>query len=366
MSTTTGADALLVLYEILSPEEQEEVFQRIGKKRLQEQGYAETELAKYIRSLRRVAEAIGHVPGVEEYKNVSRVLLSEGESVEPFSRLYAYFGKSWARAQEALELSGETTTKAIEARFQHRRIGKPVRYSEDALRDALARAVQHFGRPPNTAEYSWWRLRQLELARAQGEKHAALPTDGPYRHRWKSWEAALLHFGYTPDEVAHRLERKEQVFFSEADPYLPDDLQVAELADDYAANEPPLTDAETERLREAYEAFPRRTRYILTVRLALGVPKQTLRETAELLALHLSRIQQVQLYALDALVQVAGDGRKKTRPGLRADVVASLRYLSSSRTGMATRRCDDTSAVERPSSLQKVVPTAIRSVTGGL
>ena len=89
----------------------------------------------------------------------------------------------------------------------------------------VRRAVEYFGRPPNTAEYSWWRERQLELARAQGEKKPHLPTDGPYRDRWKSWDAALLNFGYTPDEIAHRLERKEQVFFTEADPYLPDDCQ---------------------------------------------------------------------------------------------------------------------------------------------
>lgn len=38
-------------------------------------------------------------------------------------------------------------------------------------------------------------------------RHGALPSPGPYRRRWKSWEAALLHFGYTPDQVAERLEQ---------------------------------------------------------------------------------------------------------------------------------------------------------------
>ena len=329
---TTGSEALLVLYAALSPEEQEEAYAHLRARRLDDQGDAEREMEKYVRSLRRVAEAVGHTPGVTEYKEVSQVLIAEGEEMEPFSRLYRYFGKSWARAQEALELSGETTTKAIEARFAHRRLGKPVRYSEDALREALAHAVEHFGRPPNTAEYHWWRERQLELARAKGETHPHLPTDGPYRDRWKSWEAALLHFGYTPNEIAHRLARKEQVFFSEADPYLPDDLPVAKLAEsglsDDLLRSLPLSQEETEEVREAYEAFPRRTRYVLTARLGLGGErKRILREVGESLGLHLSRIQQLQLYALDALVEAVGEP-KHARAGLRADVIESLRMMA--------------------------------------
>src|ERR1700727_1257824 len=159
---STGADALVVLYEALPSEEREDAFGRIVERRLHEQGYAESELGKYVRSLRRVADALGHSPRVTEYKEVSQALIADGEDVESFSRLYRYFGKSWVRAQEALELSAETTTKAIEARFAHRRIGKPVRYSEQALRDTLARAVEHFGRPPGTTEFGWWRERELE------------------------------------------------------------------------------------------------------------------------------------------------------------------------------------------------------------
>lgn len=33
------------------------------------------------------------------------------------------------------------------------------------------------------------------------------PSAGPYRRRYGSWQQALLHFGYTPDQVAERLER---------------------------------------------------------------------------------------------------------------------------------------------------------------
>jgi hypothetical protein len=330
---TSGVQAFIAIYAVLSPEEQEKAFTELRRQRALAQGDAEREMDQHLRSLRRVAEALGHVPGVSEYKEVSQAFIADGEDVQPFSRLYKYFGKSWDRAKEALELSGETTTKAIEARFAHRRIGKPVRYSEVVLRDTVAKAVEYFGRPPNTSEYAWWRERQLELARAQGEKKPHLPTDGPYRDRWKSWEAALFHFGYTPDEIAHRLERKEQVFFNQADPYLPDDLPVAKLGDDLAdelIGSLPLSEGEAEAVKEAYEAFPRRTRYVLTVRLGLGgEQKRILREVGEALGLHLSRIQQLQLYALDALVEAVGE-KKHARAGLRADVIESLRLMATS------------------------------------
>jgi hypothetical protein len=269
---TSGVEALSVLYAALSPEEREEAFAQLRQARLDAQGDAERDMERHVRSLRRVAEAIGHAPGVTEYREVAQALIGDGEDVEPFSRLYRYFGKSWARAQEALELSGETTTKAIEARFAHRRLGKPVRYSEGELREALAACVEHFGRVPNTAEYSWWRERQLELARAQGRERPHLPTEGPYRERWGGWEGGMLHFGYTPDAIAHRLARRERVFFAkdaEDEAALPEGLAVAALGEAEAGC-PPLGTDEAEDVREAYEAFPARTRHVLTVRLGLG------------------------------------------------------------------------------------------------
>ncbi len=324
---TGGVEALTILYSALTPEEQEEAFAQLREARLDAQDDAEREMERYVRSLRRVAEAIGHPPGVTEYREVSQALIAEGESIEPFSRLYRYFGKSWGRAQEALQLSGETTTKAIEARFAHRRPGKPVRYSEDELREALARAVEHFGRVPNTAEYSWWRERQLELARAQGRERPHLPTDGPYRERWGGWEGGLLHFGHTPDAIAHRLARRERVFFAADELHLPEDLPVAGLAP-VACCAVPLSEDEAVAVREAYEAFPARTRHVLTVRLGLGGErKRILREVADALGLHLSRVQQLQAYALDLLVEAVGEP-KHARAGLRGDVIESLRLMA--------------------------------------
>lgn len=169
------------------------------------------------------------------------------------------------------------------------------------LGETLARAVEHYGRPPSVIEFAWWRDQQLALAGAQGDEHPNIPSDNCYRSRWKTWEGALLHFGYTPEEVALLLEQRSQVFTANADPYLHDDLPVAVLSEGLpVAGKSGLSAEEAQRVRDCYESMPRRTRYVLTVRLALGVPKQTLRQAAEPLALHLTRIQQLQLYAQDA------------------------------------------------------------------
>lgn len=327
MTLVSGADTLVILYEALPPEEQTLAYERIRESYLREQGTEDTEMARHVRSLSRVAEAVGHFPGVDEYRHVSQVLRAEGETdVEPFSRLYKFFDCSWPQAREALHIAGETSARVVEARFRNRKLGKIARYTDDVLRDTLARATEHYGRPPSTEEFGWWRERQIELARAQGEEYPHVPSAGPYRARWKTWEGALLHFGYTPEEVALRLEQQSQVFNGNADPYLPDDLPVAELAEMMSAGS--ISAEEFSRVRETYESFPRRTRYVLTVRLGLGVPRQTLRDAAEPLALHLTRIQQLQRYAMDELVLAASNGLKETRPGFRAAVIEQLRAMS--------------------------------------
>jgi hypothetical protein len=327
LSPASGADALVIIYEALPPDEQDAAYERIHESRLRQHKVAETELAMHVRSLRRVAEVLGRVPGVDDYKAVSRTLIEDGEDIAPFWRLYKFFDNTWPRAREALQLSGETSTRAVEARFRHRQLAKVVSYSEEVLRQTLARAVEHFGRPPTSEEYAWWRDRQLELARAQGDEHVHLPVDSVYRRRWKGWEAALLHYGYTPEEVARRLEQQGQILNHSADVYLPDDLPVAVLASELPDGLP-LTEEEAQRVGDAYEALPRRTRYILTVRLGLGVPKQTLTQTAEPLVLHFGRVRTLQAYAIDVLFQAATDGHKAARPGLRAAVVESLRLMA--------------------------------------
>lgn len=329
MGLTSGVDAFLVLYEALAPEEQDVAYGRIRETHLSRLSDADVEMEKYVRSLRRVAGALGRVPGTSDYRRVAKQLRAEGEDIETFPRLYDYFGCSWERAKEALELSGETTTRAVEARFQRRRLGKVVQYSEEVLRDCLARAVEHYSRPPTTAEYGWWREQQLALARAKGEEYPHVPTDAPFRQRWRTWEAALLHHGYTPEQVARRLERRYALRDRYPDSQLPEGLPVAELSDEIpAGGELPLSRDEIERLRETYEGFSRRTRYVLTVRLGLGVPEQTCRRAAEPLELHPTRVRQLQVYALDALV-LAVEGQKTERAGLRAAITDCLSMMAA-------------------------------------
>ncbi len=147
--------------------------------------------------MRAVAAYVGHLPSVDEYKQAVEELCAGGEHIESFTRVSRHFG-SWRRAKEALDLSETTTARRIEARFRFRRMGKVWRYSEDVMRETLVRCAEHYGRPPLVAEFEWWRDRELELARAEGNDALHLPSPSPYRRRWGSWEAALLHFGYTP------------------------------------------------------------------------------------------------------------------------------------------------------------------------
>ena len=56
------------------------------------------------------------------------------------------------------------------------------------------------------AEFEWWRDRVLELVRAQGNDTLHLPSATPYRKRWKTWEDALVHFGYSREEIERRLD----------------------------------------------------------------------------------------------------------------------------------------------------------------
>ena len=48
-----------------------------------------------------------------------------------------------------------------------------------------------------------------------------LPSASPYRKRWGDWEAALLHFGYTPEQVAERLGASTKPTKPREEPYAP-------------------------------------------------------------------------------------------------------------------------------------------------
>jgi hypothetical protein len=192
------------------------------------------------------------------------------------------------------------------------------------------RCVEHYKRPPLIAEFEWWRDRGLELARAQGNENVHLPSSSPYRRRYGSWEGALLHFGFTLEEAEERFDHRAEFTNADADRYLPEGLPVAELRE--PKGRLPLTPEQVERMVGTYRGLPRRSRYVLTARLGLGTETQTLKQAAKPLALHLSRVQQLQVLALDALCQAAaGDGRARPNPlALLDGVEATLRALVNS------------------------------------
>ena len=157
--------------------------------------------------MHRVAAECGHTPTVTEYRAAERRLRGTDAALEETNRVIRHFG-SWRRVREALDLAETTSARKIDARFRARRLDKVWRYTDDTLRETLAKCVAHYGRPPQVAEFDWWRERELELARAQGDDALHLPSSTPCRRRWKRWEHALRACGYSPEEAATRLERK--------------------------------------------------------------------------------------------------------------------------------------------------------------
>ena len=145
------------------------------------------------RSVKLVANEVG---GAEELTSTSyrrgwKRLKERGQEVHNLHAVIKHFG-SWRRAREALDLSASSSARAIEARFDKRRLDKVWRYTAESLRQALADCVETIGHVPQVAECDWWRQRHLELATAQGDDAKHLPSAGPYRRRYGSWEAALL------------------------------------------------------------------------------------------------------------------------------------------------------------------------------
>lgn len=154
--------------------------------------------------------------------------------------------------------------------------------------------------------------------------HFHLPSDSPYRRRYGDWETALQHFGFTSDQLAERLARAAKVVPPPppAEKPTPDGLPIATLVDDLP-QQLPVPSEQAAAIRDAYNALPPRTRYILTVRLGLGgAETRTLRETAKPLSLYLARIRVLQHDTVGDLAASAGTTS-------RTDVVETLRALAA-------------------------------------
>jgi hypothetical protein len=204
--TTRAVDVVLVVFQALSEDEKAELHERIAEQILLSGVADESEMARCIRSLKRVAQEVGREPSVDDYRIISARLIESGEDIEPFKHLYAYFGGTWRRAREAFALSHSTVPGRIEARFRARLLGKVARYTDETLKETMDHCVEEFGRPPRLNEFERWRRRELSLAEAAGNPNAQLPSATPYRRRWGTWEDALRALGYREEAICGRLE----------------------------------------------------------------------------------------------------------------------------------------------------------------
>jgi hypothetical protein len=204
MADTPAPELVAALFQLLSAPEQEKAYALIKEQRLRRLAGTEGEVARFINGLALVQEQVEGEMSVDDYRRWYPILQKRGLDVPPLSRVTKFFG-SWSRAKEALNLSEDETPLKIEARFRSRRVGKVHRYREETLRETMMRCAEFLGHPPLVAEFEAWRYRELELAKARGEE-SALPSDSPYRTRFGTWERALLHFGFSQEEIDGAVE----------------------------------------------------------------------------------------------------------------------------------------------------------------
>jgi hypothetical protein len=202
----TAVELLGVAFAALSAEEQEQTSACLAQLRLERLAESETRHQSLLASLARAAAIGGPDLTIERYKAARLALEKEGVAIAEVNRLIRFYG-SWTAACRALEFSAGMTPPAVATRLKKRRLGKVWRYSEEALGAALAEAVAALGHVPLVAEFNWWRRGALDRATRLGEEGLHLPSATPYRRRYGCWEQALLHFGYSADQVTERLER---------------------------------------------------------------------------------------------------------------------------------------------------------------
>lgn len=208
MAPTEATDVFLAAFNALDEAERDRVLAVLHEERLAAKAASSDVEATFYASLKRVREHLGETPTSASYRKAWAELRAEGEEVENLHSVISHFG-SWRCAREAIDfLDDGNSPQAVEARFRRRRLGKVWRYTSETLEEVLRDCYNEIGHVPQLAEFEHWRKGKLETARAKGDDALHLPSDGPYRRRYGSWHKALLAFGFTPDEVAERLERR--------------------------------------------------------------------------------------------------------------------------------------------------------------
>jgi hypothetical protein len=160
-------------------------------------------------ALARCVAELGRVPLLSEFgewrgKELALMRVRGGVARVPSASVFRRRYGSWEKALLAHGHCPEEVYARLESTPARRAVlAKVDRYSEATLRETLFRCALAIGHAPLIAEFTAWRAR--ELKRACG-KRIILPTDSPYRYRFGTWEKALLHFGFTPEQVAARLE----------------------------------------------------------------------------------------------------------------------------------------------------------------
>jgi hypothetical protein len=203
--TTSAVDALSAAIQALLPAEQDVLEERLLTLRVARESRSASRAGEAVSSMQVVSRRLGRVPTIGEYKVIRASLAGDGIEVLAVHQLIRFFG-SWRAAKEAVSLAEVSTARRIETQFRNRRLGKIWRYTDEALGEALSRCASELGRAPQVAEFSWWRQRELELARARGDDWLHLPSPVPYRNRWGSWEKALEHFGYDREAATRRFD----------------------------------------------------------------------------------------------------------------------------------------------------------------
>jgi hypothetical protein len=199
MSGTSASEVVAIAFQHLTPAEQEEAYAKIKELRLRRLAGTDAEIGRYINAIAAVQERVDGELSCDDYREWSPKLRKEGLDVPPFSELRRYFG-SWSRAKSAFLMADDETPMKIDARFRARRVGKVHRYRDSVLKETIKRAADYIGHPPLLTEFEAWRQRELELAKARGEE-ICLPSPSAYRNRYHTWEKALLHFGFSQEDI---------------------------------------------------------------------------------------------------------------------------------------------------------------------